>query len=140
MPKIRRSKQEDCTKNIVKNYGRAICSFALSELAVPYLMPLIQRDDVNIVEFRRFIEDGRGHIDGISSFRRLLLGEHTEGPKITVFKKILQEIAVIFIKYFSVNWIYHGKLKNKSTHLMFRFKILRRVMNPEYFTYLKTFV
>jgi hypothetical protein len=53
------------------------------------------------------------------------------------FKNILKKLGEIFIKNFSVNWIFSGKMTYKEAHLKFRFKMLRRIRNPELFTYLK---
>jgi len=32
------------TKNIVQNYGRAICNYSLSNIALPYLVHIIERN------------------------------------------------------------------------------------------------
>jgi len=66
-----------------------------------------------------------------------LLPEKNENPMITKFKRLFQVISEIFIKYFSVNWIFDSKVQYKQAHLKFRFKILRRIQNPELFTYLQ---
>jgi len=54
-------------------------------------------------------------------------------------KKVFQEICIIFLKFFCVNWLYNSKISEKIAHLKYRFKLLRRVRNPQYFTYLKDF-
>ena len=127
----------DSARNIVKNYGRAIASFCLSDIAVLYLDPLILEEEVQISRFKSFILSVKENIDGISSLRSLLLANRDDVKEVAKFKKIFQKICIVFIKYFSVNWIFSSKLKDKITHLNCRFKMLRRVMNPEYFTYLK---
>ena len=129
--------QKNSAKNIVKNFGRAIASFCLSEIALLYLEPLMMRKSVVNESFKKFIYNAKDKIDSISTFRSLLLSEEVDSDEISAFKRIFQEMSIIFIKYFSVNWIFSSRLLNKIAHLNCRFKMLRRIMNPQYFTYLK---
>jgi hypothetical protein len=55
------------------------------------------------------------------------------------YKRVFQGISKVFIKFFSVNWIFDGKLKYKNEHIKFRNRMLRRIEKPEMFTYLKPF-
>jgi len=126
------------TKNIVINYGKAITSFASSELARPYLAPLINQEcPVTYDEFVIFAISSRDRIGGIDSFRDLLLVHEKDTEKQAAFKHLLQQISEIFIKYFSVNWIIHGRLKYKLVYLKYRNRMLRRIQKPEHFTYVK---
>ena len=125
------------TKNIVVNYGKAITSFALSKLATPYLKTLLEGSNITRAEFNQFAKKAREQIAGIDSFRSLLMiDEKKEGLHVANCKRILIQVAEIFIKYFSVNWIIHGRLLHKLTYLKYRFKVLRRIHNPELFTYM----
>ena len=54
-------------------------------------------------------------------------------------KRVFKAIGIIFIRDFTVNWVYNSKIADKLTHLKYRFKMLRRVQNPEFFTYLEDF-
>lgn len=126
-------------KNIVKNYGRALANFAASDLAVPYLTVLFKKDETRIKEFRKFIGAKKKQARCIKGLRNLLITQHEDPNMIVAFKKVFKDLSVTFIKYFSVNWIFSGKLCDKITHLKYRFKILRRIRNPEFFTYLKGF-
>ena len=126
-------------KNIVKNYGRALANFAASNLALPYLTRSIERENVRLKDFRRFISSKKKRARCIAGLRQLLVVEAEDTEHIAAFKRIFKEVSIIFIKYFSVNWIFSGKLCDKMTHLKYRFKILRRIRSPEHFTYLKGF-
>jgi len=125
------------TKTVVKNYGKAIASFAISPVAVPYLTPYILEEQVNLAEFVEYVGKAKENIEGIDTLRGLLLVKDNDEPKIASFKRVFKALAEIFVKYFSVNWIYSGRMLNKKVHLTFRFKILRRIQSPELFTYLK---
>ena len=131
------------SKNIVKNYGKALCAFASSHLAVPYLENMIEKNDYSTIEvvlFAEYIKEKKAQVNNIESLRRLLIVDNDDDDEMSVYKKLFKEISIIFLKYFSVNWIYSGRLKHKDAHLKFRFNMLRRVQNPEKFTYLKAIV
>jgi len=76
--------------------------------------------------------------NSMESLRKLLIEEEGDTQLDVVTKAVFKEVSIIFMKYFAVNWIFSGKLVHKTAHLKFRFKMLRRIKNPEYFTYLKT--
>ena len=136
-PKDEAKAQLNSAKNIVKNFGRAISSFCLSDIALPYLEPLVNHEDVKLPNFHKFVSHGKENIDGIASFRGLLLVMKEDNRELRAYKQILQEMSIVFIKYFSVNWIFSSRLKNRTAHLKSRFKMLRRIKDPEHFTYLK---
>jgi len=125
------------TKTVVKNYGKAIASFAISQVAVPYLTPFLMREKIKASDFVEYVTKAKETIEGIDTFRALLLIKENDNDQVAAYKRVFQEIADVFINYFSVNWIYSGRMTNKKIHLKLRFKMLRRIRNPELFTYLK---
>ena len=124
------------TKNIVKNFGKAICTFSSSNLALPYLNCLIEKEGIEIQDFVNYVLNMKGKIDGLFHFRSLLLMGENDTEIVRKCKRIFKEMSEIFIKYFSVNWIFHSKVFHKTAHLKFRYKMLRRIQCPELFTYL----
>lgn len=142
--RTRKVSQEDntqgpkCTKNIVINYGKAIVSFACSEAATAYLQREAEKEGVNSKGFRKFVIGAKEAIGGIAGLRTLLLIEDKDDLKVAAYKKMFQFISEVFIKYFSVNWIIHGRVTQKMTYLKYRFKMLRRIQNPEHFTYIRS--
>jgi len=129
------------SKNLVKNYGKALCMFASSTMAIPYLEKIIaakRLKDVKIFAFMNFYKKKKGGITNIESLRTLLVAERDDTPEIKIFKQLFKEVSIIFLKYFCVNWIFNGKLLHKNEHLKFRLRMLRRVQNAEYFTYLRS--
>ncbi len=125
------------TKNIVKNYGKAICTFATQPLANPYLYEIVGKYGLSVADFVGYINSIKESIDGLYKFRSILMINKEDDKDLVAKKKIFVEISEVFIKYFSVNWIFHSKVFHKTAHLKFRFKMLRRIQNPELFTYLK---
>jgi len=124
------------TKNIPKNYANRIASFAISELAVPYLSERYG-PYVSIAHFQEYIAERKAALTSITNFRELLQPDENDNDLQKLYKEMFQYVSIVFIKYFSVNWIFNSKLSYKEEHLKYRFKMLRRVKNPELFTYLK---
>jgi len=135
--KKKRTRKPSSTKNLVINYGKAIASFAVSHLAVSYLEPILKREALTLQEFINFISQSKKTIGGIKSFRYLILTTEEDDERAAACKKVFREISMVFIKFFSVNWIMHGKVTHKDTYLKYRFKMLRRIQDPENFTYVK---
>ena len=125
------------TKNIVKNYGQAICKFSTSSLALPYLQRLIQEEEVELMGFVNFVNRIRDQIDGLHHFRAILLPNKKDDKETAAYRRLFKNAGLIFIKFFSPNWIFHSKIIHKKAHLGFRFKMFRRIQHPELFTYLK---
>jgi hypothetical protein len=127
------------TKNIVKNYGRAICNFILSPVAIPYIEDFVKRHNFKVCPkaFKVYISERKEVLDCIERLKNMLTISHTDSEEEVEFKLLFKYIGEVFIKYFSVNWIFNGRMTYKQSHLYFRFKMLRRLKNPELFTYLK---
>ena len=125
------------TKNIAKNFGRAICSFATSHLAIPYLLPLCEEHKVAPEEFVAYVNKIKGCIDGLHKFRSILMINKDDSKEVVTYKEMFKKVGEIFIKNYSVNWIFSGKVQHKEAHLKFRYKMLRRIRCPELFTYIK---
>jgi hypothetical protein len=125
------------TKNIMKNYGRAICAFGQSSLALPYLEDLQSQYKFTIKEFSDLMQQFKDEIGSIQAFRERLVSAPQEDEKLKTLKIIFQKIGEIFMKYFSVNWVFTSRIGHKMEHIKYRFKILRRIQKPESFVYLK---
>jgi hypothetical protein len=134
------SKGSTSCKNVMKNYSKAFTAFALSPIALPYLTPILQKYQVDSQAFIEFIELRKGAANCIKGLRDLLLlVVDTDSAETALMKQVFQEISVVFLKSFSVNWIFHGKVMDKTAHLSYRHKILRRIQNPSNFAGLEDF-
>ena len=142
--------EENCVKknkpkrplgnNMMKNYAHAMVNFALSAVAEPYLSssPLVRV--ISLQVFRQILAPKKRKTTCIQRLRELLLINKDKDPEeIQAFKSLFQEACKVFLKYFWVNWIYHSRLEDKSKYLKYRSKLLRRIENPEGFTYLESF-
>ena len=136
---VKKDQSKPSSKNIVKNFGKAMCSFATSSLALPYLESINKDVEFCQTDFQTHMGRKMRTIDSLNSLRSLLYIDKKDTETVATFKKVFQRTSIIFIKFFSVNWIFQGKMSHKRAHLDARFKMLRRVKNPEYFTYFKEF-
>ena len=126
-------------ENIIKNYGRAMANFAVSPLAAPFLKTILPKCGSNLTTFQAFIKKKKKSVNCIKKLREMLPSEANRGAPNYAEKLVFQELCVIFMKIFSVNWLFNSKIDNKLAHLSYRFKILRRIKDPDHFTYLKDF-
>jgi len=129
------------SKNIIKNYGKAMCSFASSQVSLMYLKTIVKENSfefISIPGFMSYIKEKKSETKSIESIRKLLVINEGDSKEIATYKKIFKEVSVVFLKYFAVNWIFGGRLYHKIAHLKFRFKMLRRIQDPENFTYLRS--
>ena len=65
-PKKPRVKPLPGIKNVVKNYGKAMCSFAASKIAEMYLTPLVKKEKVVMKEFVEWIQNNK---EGVEELR-----------------------------------------------------------------------
>jgi len=125
--------------NIIKNYGRAMTNFALSGIAQPYLQTIMSELNISLESFSNFITKRKKSANCIKKLRAMLPMGTDEDEEDLEVKVAFQKICIVFLKFFVANWLYSSKIAEKVVHLQYRFKILRRVRNPQYFTYLKDF-
>jgi len=125
--------------NIMKNYGRGMANFALSRVARPFLEKITTELGITLESFDDYIEKRKKSANCIKKLREMLPHGTGEPEEDLAYKIAFQKICIVFLKFFCVNWLYHSKIAEKVTHLKYRFKIMRRVRNPQYFTYLKDF-
>lgn len=131
----RRMKQD--SKNVVKNYGKAMSGFALTDLARPYREELLASHHISFDNFKKFVINYKERIDSIGSFREMILPSAEDTDEVGKIKIVLRSLCEIFVRDFALNWIFSSKSNQRAILLKYRFKILRRVQNPSKFTYLK---
>ncbi len=138
----RRKRESNVNKNIVKNYARAMVNFALSGIATAMVENLLAKEkplNVNLRGFKKFMEEQKEEVTSIRRLRELLLPCDKDSSTLAAYKRVFKAIGMLFIRDFSVNWIYSSKVGDKLTHVKYRFKMMRRVQNPEFFTYIEGF-
>jgi len=122
-------------KNIVKNYGKNCATFAISELGHPFLIEVLNEDEIS--RFKEYIRLRIPNIINIANFREMLLVSEHDDAETGKFKKAFQFVSEIFIRDYSFNWIFHSpRINDVKGHLFARFKMLRRIRDPKNFTYI----
>ena len=138
-PKTKKQRINE-SKNVVKNYGKAIAGFCLSEIGQPYLQKSLQHYQVKFEDFKQFVINKKETIDSIDTFRELLTPDAKyDTPTEIQSKLVFKDLSEVFIRDFALNWIFSSRIRYKETHLNLRYKMLRRVRNPQNFTYLRSF-
>lgn len=134
---VERTLTREESKNIVKNYGKAMAAFILGEAATPYLEKSLSKYQLDKKLFREFVMNRKETISGISTLQALLntdvFAKTTDDYK---FRAVFRELCEVFLKHFAVNWIFECKSNSKDALLLCRFKMLRRVQSPSKFTHL----
>jgi len=121
-------------QNIIKNFIKAISSFCTSDLALPYLIPLIDNSNCGITQemFIDFVFTYKEKVDSLTGLITLTLPEDTDSKETVICKTIYKELSIVFLKYFAVNWIFGStKLKHRKVLLRNRFIIKRKIQNPD---------
>jgi len=126
--------------NIMKNYCRALVNFGISPMAEPYVKQ--EEGETTIISpetFRSILNSKKKKVNCIKTLRALLLNDGRDSKEMRAFKPVFQRVCIVFLKFFCANWIFNSKVADKMKHLKYRGKMLRRVQNPQYFTYLEDF-
>ena len=72
---LQAKKSSNSAKNIVKNFGRAMVTFAISKVAVAYIEDKLKVHNLSYQAFHRYLFQRKENMDGISSLRGLILIE-----------------------------------------------------------------
>jgi len=121
-------------KNLVKNYGKNCAMFAISEVAHEYLLEILRKE--KILEFKEWVKCQIPKITNIANFRDMLLVAEKDNHEVALYKKAFKNISEIFVRDFSHNWIMNSsRLNDAKGYLFARFKMLRRIRDPQRFTY-----
>jgi len=116
------------TKNMIINYGKAIFSFAMSDLAKGYIDRYFKQEAIDLPKLHGFLLEMKPKISGYKNFEGFFVAEENDSEEVAIYKGVLKMLGEVFIKYFSVNWIIHGKVAHKMVYLKNRHMILRRII------------
>jgi len=120
------------TNLIATNFFKAICKFALSNLALPYLYPLLLQEGVNIEDFAIFLISRQVRIHSFAKFKLILMLINRNFGRLAACQRILKALSKVFLDYFSVGWIITAsEIRQKEKYLRFRSKILKFIWRME---------
>lgn len=118
------------TKNIPKNYGKAILSFILRS---PKTRKLVSMMKINLSDFLIQIKKMKTKINSIEGLKRMWGFESLESKS----KKCIRILSYEFMRKQCLGYIFHSKVKNYGTHIKYKQKLIEGIQNPSSFTHLK---
>ncbi|CAD8062212.1 unnamed protein product [Paramecium sonneborni] len=126
--KKKTSKVND-TKNITKNYSKAIISYIFNNPELVQKMMSKQR----YVDFVNFLKNKKNQMTNIKQLRDLWV----DGGKNAEFNRVFRIISQQFLKTQAVSYVYNSRISNTQWHLKYRFNLLRALKEPENFKFIK---
>lgn len=114
-------------QQVIRRLTQAILDFILSELAMPYIEQIQKHENesFSIKSFCEYIRNQREYLGYSRNLKGLVLCAEGENEQEVAYKRVFRKIAVIFLKFFVVNWLFQSRLRNKEVYLKLRFKLLR---------------
>ena len=79
--------------------------------------------EITFEEFRKEVLNSK------AAFIETLTFNEADSNFIRIFKETFRQLSLIFIKHYSVNWIFAGKTLNKEQYLKMRMKILNMIQS-----------
>merc|ERR1712023_169172 len=76
-------------------------------------------------EFQAYVKKERKSVESIPALKKLLTTDVMTSEREAQYKKLFIEMGIIFIKFYSVKWIYSSRLSYKHVYLKFRFMFER---------------
>ena len=120
------------TKNIPKNYGKAIISFIeRNEKLVRRVLHIADTNDYN--SFMNTIRQKKRKVNSIADLRSLWVDE--ENP----FAKTTRILSGIFLKRHSLSYIFNSRVTNFQGHIKYRYRLIEALREPKQFTSIKMF-
>jgi len=121
-------------KNVAKNYGKFCTNWALKPLGLQLVLRKLKAE---LLEgYKEYINE-RKDIGSIKAFRDLLLVEKEDSVEVRQYKQAFQYISEILVREYSHNWIFSSsRIEDQWALVCAKEKILRRIREPEFFTYL----
>ncbi|CAD8055500.1 unnamed protein product [Paramecium primaurelia] len=117
------------TKNITKNYSKAIISYIFNNpQVVQGLMQKYRYDDLV-----NFLKNKKNSMTNIKQLRDLWL----DGGKNAEYNRVFRIISQLFLKTQAVSYVYNSRISNTQWHLKYRYNLLRALKEPENFKFIK---
>lgn len=126
--KITASKPAKLNRKIVKNFGKAIASFACSEKALRIIDKSLKYSTRK--KFLSFVYEHKECIEGNRRFRQLLTIYDSDTAEAQENKAFFRKISMIFMRTYVHQWIWNSKIQNKDLHAQLVSEMKRRIQNP----------
>ncbi len=115
------------TKNIPKNYGKAIIGFILKHQTK--VRNIAGYDFINFEELKRELKEMKKSIKTIADLRSLWMNcKHA---------RLIRTLGNRFLRKHSLAYIFNSKIESTDAHVKYRSKLLTAIRNPESFQCMK---
>ena len=117
------------TKNIPKNYGKAIISFI--EKYKDIVMKICSDLDVPFEDFYSDMMEYKKTINTISDLRKLW----TEYK----YAQCMRIVSCLFLRKYSLSYIFNSRICNFKSHIKYRQRLIEAVSDPHGFRHIKEY-
>lgn len=129
---MRVSLMKNDTKNIPKNYGKAILTFILKSPSTARVTAML---GLNLPEFLMEIRKMKNKINSIEGLRKMWGSDSLNN----VFKKCTRILSYEFMRKQCLRYIFYSKVRNFGTHIKYRQKLIEGIENPLEFSHIKEY-
>lgn len=125
------------TKNIPKNYGKAILSFIQKNIQkyIYIIKPILQRGKLTISDLLLHIKKHKKEVNSINYLKEMWGYQDQSNPIL----KCIRILSYVFMRKHCLSYIFNSRVKNYSTHIKYRKRIIEGIENPSEFTCIKQF-
>lgn len=123
-------KMKNDTKNIPKNFGKAIITFVEQKDQV--VKRFLAYENVMYDDFFAALKAKKRGINSIADLRNLWLDENFE------YARQMRMISIYFLKRASLTYVFSSRISNHEGHIKYRNRLIEVLRVPEDFTSIKT--
>ena len=114
------SQMKNDTKNIPKNYGKAILSFIQK---YPKTKQIVESFGVKYPDFLMHIRRLKKKVNSIDGLKKMWGAGNIDHK----MKKCIRIISHIFMRKHCLPYIFHSKVRNYTTHIKYRAKLIEGI-------------
>ncbi|CAD8088591.1 unnamed protein product [Paramecium primaurelia] len=119
------------TKNITKNFSKAIISYITQNKDIGLKL----LDTQEFEDFMQILKEKKNKMTNIQQLRELWVD--CEDEKLKQFNQTFRIFSQYFLRQQSVAYIYNSRIMNTGWHLKYRYNLLRALREPQNFKYIK---
>lgn len=120
------------TKNIPKNYGKAILSFIQKS---PKSRKLAAEMGIQFADFMMQVRRMKKKVNSIEGLKKMWGADDLEHK----VRKCIRILSYQFMRKHCLRYIFHSKVRNYGTHIKYRQKLIEGIENPVAFNHIKDF-
>jgi hypothetical protein len=108
------------TKNIPKNYGKAIISFI--EKYQDKVKYITRKNNVDYEDFVEELKEKKKVINTIADLRSMWVDYK--------YAKCIRLLSNLFLRKYALNYIFNSRICNYSSHIKYRYRLCEAIKEP----------